>query len=155
MFGTSCQSSHTCQHRGWQRRLQAPWPLLSEVCPVWRWLPSHTPDDIRDVARIMMTLLYLSNLDHLDHKEEGERERYDDHYHWDDCQQHRTHSRPLLTNWKMGSLLVNYVTVTRLTKRFLTSLLGRLLHFELFKVFNFRSSLSGKGSIKGVNNIYT
>ena len=41
------------------------------------------------------------------------------------------------------------------TKRFLTSLPGWFLHFELFKVFNFRSGLSEKRSIKVVYNTYT
>ena len=112
-FETSCQSSRTYPHREWQRTLRVPWLLQSAVYPAWRWPPSHTPDGGRghysDVARIIMTAIMTSNLDHLDHKEEGERKRNDDHYHGDDSHQHRAHPRPLLASWKWEHL-ANYVT---------------------------------------------
>ena len=84
------------------------WHHIIEMLPGLLWLP-----------------LCSSNLNHLDHKEEGERERNDDHYHGDDCQQQRTNSGPLLANWKMGTVAeLLSDKFDSFTKRFLTSLPG-------------------------------
>ena len=50
----------------------------------------------------MMTLLYLSNLDHLDHKTEGEGEGCEDEEHGDDDHEVGAHPLALLACWRSG-----------------------------------------------------